>query len=69
MEGKKGCQFCKAQVLEWKIAVLTKIIEERMEIQIDFRNEVGKFIDDFLKDAPFTETSKNSRHLGLLVKE
>ena len=36
--------------IEQKITVLTKIIEERFEIQIDFRNDVEKFIDDFLDE-------------------
>ena len=36
--------------IEQKITVLTKIIEERFEIKIDFRNDVEKFIDDFLDE-------------------
>lgn len=36
--------------IEQKITVLTKIIEERFEIEIDFRNDVEKFIDDFLDE-------------------
>lgn len=48
MEREKDCKFCKLQLLEWKIAVLTKVIEERLGAEIDFRDEVGKFIDDFL---------------------
>jgi hypothetical protein len=37
--------------IEQKITVLTKIIEERFEIKIDFRNDVEKFIDDFLDES------------------
>lgn len=37
--------------IEQKITVLTKIIEERFEIEIDFRNDVEKFIDDFLDES------------------
>lgn len=33
---------------ERKIAVLTQIIEERLGIKIDFRDDVEKFIDDFI---------------------
>lgn len=36
--------------IEQKITVLTKIIEERFGIKIDFRNDVEKFIDDFLDE-------------------
>lgn len=36
--------------IEQKITVLTKIIEERFEIKIDFQNDVEKFIDDFLDE-------------------
>ena len=36
--------------IEQKITVLTKIIEERFEIKIDFRNDVEKFIDDFMDE-------------------
>ena len=36
--------------IEQTITVLTKIIEERFEIKIDFRNDVEKFIDDFLDE-------------------
>ena len=37
--------------IEQKITVLTKIIEERFEMKIDFRNDVEKFIDDFLDES------------------
>ena len=36
--------------IEQKITVLTKIIEERFGIKIDFRIDVEKFIDDFLDE-------------------
>ena len=36
--------------IEQKITVLTKIIEERFGIKIDFLNDVEKFIDDFLDE-------------------
>ena len=36
--------------IEQKITVLTKIIEERFGIKINFRNDVEKFIDDFLDE-------------------
>ncbi len=51
MKDKKDRQFCKIQILEWKVAVLTKVIEERLGIKIDFRDEVEKFIDDFLDEV------------------
>ena len=37
--------------LEKKITVLTKIIEERFGIEIDFRDDVEKFIDDFINEV------------------
>ena len=51
MEEKKDCQSCKVQILEWKIAVLSKLMEERLGLKIDFRDEVEKFIDDFLNEV------------------
>lgn len=39
---------------ERKIAVLTKIIEERLGIEVDFRSEVEKFIDEFVDEVGFT---------------
>lgn len=38
---------------ERKIAVLTEIFEERLGIEVDFRSEVEKFIDDFVDKANF----------------
>lgn len=34
--------------LDKKITVLQTIIEEQLNISIDYRSEVDKFIDDFL---------------------
>ena len=39
--------------IEQKITVLTKIIEERFGIKIDFRNDVEKFIDEFVDEVDF----------------
>ncbi len=36
--------------VEKKITVLTQIVEERLQIKIDFRDDVEKFIDDFLDE-------------------
>ena len=36
--------------VEKKITVLTQIIEERLRVKIDFRDDVEKFIDDFLDE-------------------
>lgn len=57
MKCKNGCETCKLKLLEWKIAVLTKVVEERLETEIDFRDEVEKFIDDFLNEV-FEEMQK-----------
>ena len=40
--------------IEQKITGLTKIIEERFGIKIDFRNDVEKFIDEFVDEVDFT---------------
>ena len=40
--------------IEQKITVLTKIIEERLGIEVDFRSEVEKFIDEFVDEVDFT---------------